>query len=82
MEWKTSDTCNELVKTSLNEEKRKRDICNEMNVNLARMEQRSKPDMFKIKKENENKYLAYSSQGSHTGQLYFCNWLAEGSTTE
>ena len=25
--------------------------------------------------------LAYSSQGSHTGQLHFCNWLAGGSTT-
>jgi len=25
--------------------------------------------------------VAYSSQGSHTGQLDFCNWLADGSTT-
>ena len=24
---------------------------------------------------------AYSSQGSHTGYLDFCNWLADGSTT-
>ena len=23
------------------------------------------------------KYVAYSSQGSHTGQLDFCKWLAE-----
>ena len=30
---------------------------------------------FKIKS------VAYSSQGSHTGQLDFCNWLADGSTT-
>ena len=27
------------------------------------------------------KSVAYSSQGSHTGQLDFCNWLADGSTT-
>ena len=27
------------------------------------------------------KSVAYSSQGSHTGQLHFCNWLADGSTT-
>ena len=27
------------------------------------------------------KSLAYSSQGSHTGQLDFSNWLADGSTT-
>ena len=27
------------------------------------------------------KYVACSSQGSHTGQLEFCNWLADGSTT-
>ena len=26
--------------------------------------------------------MAYSSQGSHTGQLDFCNWLADGSTTD
>ena len=30
---------------------------------------------FKIKS------VAYSSQGSDTGQLDFCNWLADGSTT-
>ena len=24
------------------------------------------------------KSVAYSSQGSHTGQLDFCNWLADG----
>ena len=24
--------------------------------------------------------MAYNSQGSHTGQLDFCNWLADGST--
>ena len=29
----------------------------------------------------EIKYVAYSSQGSHTGQLDFWNWLADGSTT-
>ena len=27
------------------------------------------------------KSLVYSSQGSYTGQLDFCNWLADGSTT-
>ena len=27
------------------------------------------------------KSVAYSSQESHTGQLDFCNWLADGSTT-
>ena len=27
------------------------------------------------------KSVAYSSQGSQTGQLDFCNWLADGSTT-
>ena len=27
------------------------------------------------------KSVAYSSQWSHTGQLDFCNWLADGSTT-
>ena len=27
------------------------------------------------------KSVAYSSQGSHTGLLDFCNWLADGSTT-
>ena len=27
------------------------------------------------------KSVAYSSQGSHTGQLDFCNWLADDSTT-
>ena len=27
------------------------------------------------------KSVAYSSQGSHTGQLDFCSWLADGSTT-
>ena len=26
--------------------------------------------------KNDNKSVAYSSQGSHTGQLDFCNWLA------
>ena len=26
------------------------------------------------------KSVAYSSQVSHTGQLDFCNWLADGST--
>ena len=34
--------------------------------------------LIKIK---NNKSVAYSSQGSHTGQLDFCNWLADGSTT-
>ena len=27
------------------------------------------------------KSVAYSSQGSHTGQLHFCNWLADSNTT-
>ena len=27
------------------------------------------------------KSAAYSSQGSHTDQLDFCNWLADGNTT-
>ena len=26
--------------------------------------------------------MAYSSQENHTGQLDFCNWLADGNTTE
>ena len=25
---------------------------------------------------------AYNSQGNHTSQLEFCNWLADGSTME
>ena len=28
------------------------------------------------------KSVAYSPQGSHTGQLEFCKWLVDGSTTE
>ena len=36
---------------------------------------RDRQDKLKIKS------VAYSSQGSHTGQLDFCNWLADGSTT-
>ena len=28
------------------------------------------------------KYVAYSSQGSHTSHLDFANWLAYGSTME
>ena len=28
------------------------------------------------------KSVAYSSQGSDAGQLDFCNWLADGSTTD
>ena len=31
--------------------------------------------------KNLIKSVAYSSQGCHTGQLDFCNWLADGSTT-
>ena len=27
------------------------------------------------------KSMAYSSQGNHIGQLDFCNWMADGSTT-
>ena len=27
------------------------------------------------------KSVAYSSQGSHTGQLHFCNWLVDGYKT-
>ena len=27
------------------------------------------------------KSVAYSSQGSYTGQLHFSNWLADGRTT-
>ena len=34
--------------------------------------------LFMVKKI---KSVAYSSQGSQTGQLDFCNWLADGSTT-
>ena len=30
--------------------------------------------------KNIIKYVAYSSQGSHTGQLDFCNWLADDNT--
>ena len=33
--------------------------------------------VFNIK----NRSVAYSSQGSHTGQLEFCNWLADGCMT-
>ena len=33
-------------------------------------------DNFKLIKS-----VSYSSQGSHTGQLDFCNWLADSSTT-
>ena len=33
------------------------------------------------KKFKKIKSVAYSSQGSHTGQLDFCNWLADSSTT-
>ena len=29
----------------------------------------------------KNKSVAYSSEGSHTGQLDFCNRLPDGSTT-
>ena len=29
----------------------------------------------------KNKFVAYSSQGNHIGQLDSCNWLADGSTT-
>jgi hypothetical protein len=32
-------------------------------------------------KQNNNKSVAYSTQGSHTGQLGFCNRLADDSTT-
>ena len=34
-----------------------------------------------LKKLKKNKSVAYSSQESKTGQLDFCNWLADGSTT-
>ena len=34
--------------------------------------------MYEKKKK---KYVAYSSQGSQYGQLDFCNWLADSSTT-
>ena len=36
--------------------------------------------IFCIKLKIKMKYVAYSSQGSHTGQLDFCNWLADDST--
>ena len=35
--------------------------------------------LIKIKKLIKS--VAYGTQGSHTGQLDFCNWLADGSTT-
>ena len=47
-------------------------------------------EQFSLENESRNKltpvikkvkFVAYSSQGSHTGQLDFCNWLADGSTT-
>ena len=43
-----------------------------------------KKHVFKVynKKNKKIKSVAYSSQGSHTGQLDFCNWLADDSTTE
>ena len=37
--------------------------------------------VFEITLIKKIKSVAYSSQGSHTGQLDFCNWLADGSTT-
>ena len=47
--------------------------------------------IFRFKTEEKIQYLhflikkiksvAYSCQGNHTGQLDFCNWLADGSTT-
>ena len=39
--------------------------------------------MHKIIKLNLKKIksVAYSSQGSHIGQLDFCNWLADSSMT-
>ena len=36
---------------------------------------------FGIIVQLKNKSVAYSSQGSQTGQLDSCNWLADGSTT-
>ena len=38
-------------------------------------------DIYCIKLKIKIKSVAYSSQGSHTGQLDFCNWLADSSTT-
>ena len=36
---------------------------------------------FQVIHKLKIKSVAYSSQGSHTDQLDFCNWLADGSTT-
>ena len=48
-----------------------------LNYHLWPTDDQSENQIFII-----NKYIsvAYSSQGSHTGQLDFCNWLADGST--
>ena len=39
----------------------------------------NKVKLFKSIKQIKS--VAYSSQGSYAGQLDFCNWLADGSTT-
>ena len=38
-------------------------------------------DLITSSIKSKIKSVTYSSQGSHTGQLDFCNWLADGSTT-
>ena len=40
-----------------------------------------KDDALYFCKLKIKKSVAYSSQGSHTGQLDFCNWLTNGSPT-
>ena len=45
------------------------------------METNSKKARIMIKLKIKIKSVAYSSQGSHNGQLDFCNWLVDGSTT-
>ena len=34
-----------------------------------------------IENRIKKQYVTYSSQGSHTGQLDFCRWLADGGVT-
>ena len=48
-----------------------------MEIKIAPWKRVSQTD--KIKKNIKS--VAYSSQGSHTGQLDFCNWLVDGSMT-
>ena len=50
-------------------------------MNFKGRERERERERVGIKLKLKIKSVAYSSQGSHTGQLDFCNWLADGSTT-